>query len=257
VTVGSSLADDLGHPLVLDRPPRRIVSLVPSLTEALAVTVPERLVGATDWCTHPANLDVVRVRGTKNPDRRAILELAPDLVVANQEENRRLDVDRLRAAGVPVWVTAIESVDDAFRSLARLLADVLAVEAPKWLLTAVDEWSRPAPRPELRAIVPVWRDPWMVVRSRTFTGDVLTCLVLLNVFGTDEQRYPHVDLERLQAQAADDVLLPDEPYGFTPDDGPEAFPGVRTVLVSGRDLTWYGPSLATARTRLLRQIREA
>ena len=66
------LADDLGHPLGLDRPPRRIVSLVPSLTEALAVTVPERLVGATDWCTHPADLDVARVRGTKNPDRAAI-----------------------------------------------------------------------------------------------------------------------------------------------------------------------------------------
>jgi hypothetical protein len=52
------------------------------------------------------------------------------------------------------------------------------------------------------------------------------------------------------------VLLPDEPYNFTADDGPEAFPDVRSVLVSGRDLTWYGPSLATARARLLRAIRE-
>jgi ABC-type Fe3+-hydroxamate transport system substrate-binding protein len=168
--------DDLGHPLVLDRPPLRVVSLVPSLTEALTVTVPERLVGATDWCTHPADLDVARVRGTKNPDRRAILELAPDLVVANQEENRKLDVDRLRAVGIAVWVTAIESLEDAFSSLHRLFADVLAVKAPEWLLTAVDEWSRPAPQPEQRVVVPVWRDPWMVVGPRTFTGDVLSRL---------------------------------------------------------------------------------
>jgi ABC-type Fe3+-hydroxamate transport system substrate-binding protein len=253
--VSRTLADDLGHPVVLDRPPQRIVSLVPSLTEALAVTVPERLVGGTDWCTHPEGLEVVRVRGTKNPDRNVIVDLAPDLVVANREENRRLDVDRLRAAGVPVWVTVIESVDEALRSMRRLFADVLAVGVPGWLADAAEEWSRPAPAPRLRVVVAIWRDPWMVVGSRTFTGDVLTRLGLVNLFGEDEQRYPKVDLERLQALDADAVLLPDEPYVFTPDDGPEAFPEVRTVLVSGRELTWYGPSLATARTRLLRQIR--
>jgi ABC-type Fe3+-hydroxamate transport system substrate-binding protein len=254
--VSRALVDDLGHPVLLDRPPQRVVSLVPSLTEALAVTVPDRLVGATDWCTHPPGLDVTRVRGTKNPDRATITALAPDLVVANQEENRRLDVDRLRAAGVPVWVTAIESLDDALASMRRLFLDVLDVGAPAWLETAAAEWSRPAPVPELRVVVPIWREPWMVVGARTFTGDVLTRLGLVNPFATDEQRYPHVGLERLQAMSADVVLLPDEPYVFTADDGPEAFPDVRSVLVSGRDLTWYGPSLATARARLLRAIRE-
>jgi ABC-type Fe3+-hydroxamate transport system substrate-binding protein len=250
------LFDDLGYPVVLNEPARRVVSLVPSLTEALAVTVPERLVGATDWCTHPADLDVIRVRGTKNPDWKAITALAPDLVVANQEENRRLDVDRLRASGVPVWVTVIESVDQALRSMRRLFVDVLDVGTPEWLREAADEWRRASPRPKLRVAVPIWRDPWMVVGPRTFTGDLLSRLGLENLYGEGEQRYPHVELERLQAVGADMVLLPDEPYLFTCDDGPEAFPGVRTVLVSGRDLTWYGPSLATARPRLLQQIRE-
>jgi ABC-type Fe3+-hydroxamate transport system substrate-binding protein len=253
--VTRTLLDDLGHPVVLDKPPQRVVSLVPSLTEAVAVTAPGLLVGATDWCTHPADLDVTRVRGTKNPDRRAVVGLAPDLVIANQEENRRLDVDRLRAAGVPVWVTVVESVQDAWTSMHRLFAEVLDVRAPEWLLVAVEEWNRPAPQPTLRAVVPIWRDPWMVVGARTFTGDLLARLGLVNLFGVGEQRYPHVDLERLQTMLADVVLLPDEPYLFTPEDGPEAFPGVRTVLVSGRDLTWYGPSLASARARLLQQIR--
>jgi ABC-type Fe3+-hydroxamate transport system substrate-binding protein len=243
--------DDLGHRLALAAPPRRIVSLVPSLTEALAVTVPERLVAATEWCTHPPGLDLPRVRGTKNPDRRAIEALAPDLVVANQEENRRLDVERLRAAGIPVWVTAIESVDAGLRSMRRLFTEVLAVDEPQWLRTAAAQWSRPAPQPPVNVAVPIWRDPWMVVGPRTFTGDLLSHLGLRNIFDAGSARYPQMELEELLAAGPDLVLLPDEPYVFTADDGPEAFPGLRTVLVPGRQLTWYGPSLATARAELL------
>ena len=246
--------DDLGTAVRLPRPPRRVVSLVPSLTEALAVTVPERLVGATDWCTHPAGLDVARVRGTKNPDRAAIEALRPDLVVANQEENRRLDVDRLRAAGVPVWVTVIESVDQALTSMRRLFAEVLGVGEPDWLATAAAEWARPPEPAGARVAVPVWRDPWMVVGARTFTGDVLGRLGLVNVHDGSPGRYPHVTPAELRAAAPQLVLLPDEPYRFTADDGPEAFPGTTTVLVPGRALTWYGPSLATARDLLLARI---
>ena len=249
------MKDDLGADVDLLRPPRRVVSLVPSLTEALAVTVPDRLVGATDWCTHPADLDVARVRGTKNPDRAAIAALAPDLVVANQEENRQLDVQRLRDAGVPVWVTVIESLDQALTSMRRLFVNALDVGEPDWLRTAAAEWARPAPEPDLRVAVPIWRDPWMVVGARTFAGDVLARLGLRNVFCADDQRYPKVEPGRLARAGLDLVLLPDEPYVFTADDGPEAFPGVRSVLVSGRDLTWYGPSLATARARLLAATR--
>jgi ABC-type Fe3+-hydroxamate transport system substrate-binding protein len=248
------LTDDLGHRIDLGRSPQRIVSLVPSLTEALAVTVPDRLVGATDWCTHPAELDVARVRGTKNPDRSAIAGLAPDLVIANKEENRRLDVDRLRAAGIPVWVTVTESLGQALRSMRRLFVEVLAVDEPDWLTTAAAQWARPAPEPLRRVVVPIWRDPWMVVGSRTFAGDLLAGLGLTNAFGSSGERYPRVELEDLRSAEADLILLPDEPYPFTGDDGPEAFPGTRSVLVSGRALTWYGPSLATARTTLLRQI---
>ncbi|SDN88867.1 hypothetical protein SAMN05660199_00935 [Klenkia soli] len=236
--------DDLGHPVDLPRPPRRVVSLVPSLTEALAVTVPERLVGATDWCTHPADLDVARVRGTKNPSLAAIGELAPDVVVANQEENRELDVRRLREAGVPVWVTRIETLDDAFASMHRLFSDVLQVGTPDWLVTAEQEWA-PEPEPGPQVAVAIWRDPWMWVGARTFTGDLLTRLGCTNAVTTE--RYPKAEPAEVDAEL---VLLPDEPYVFTADDGPEAFPGTPTALVSGRLLTWYGPSLATARADL-------
>jgi ABC-type Fe3+-hydroxamate transport system substrate-binding protein len=150
-----------------------------------------------------------------------------------------------------VWVTVVESVDQALASLRRLFGAVLDVGEPGWLTAAAAEWARPVPAPPRRVAVPVWRDPWMVVGPRTFTGDVLARLGLVNVFAAADDRYPRVAAADITAAGPDLVVLPDEPYLFTADDGPEAFPGIRTALVSGRDLTWYGPSLGPARTRLL------
>jgi ABC-type Fe3+-hydroxamate transport system substrate-binding protein len=253
----TTLEDDLGHAVALAASPERVVSLVPSLTEAIATTDPARLVGATDWCTHPIGLDVVRVRGTKNPDHRAIAALRPDLVVANQEENRRVDVERLRAAGIPVWVTVVESVDQALATLRRLLVDVLGTKEPEWLARSTEEWARPATLPPARTLVPIWRDPWMVVGGRTFSGDMVARLGLTHCIDDGRERYPKIDLADLMRDDPDLVLLPDEPYPFAPDDGPEAFPGVPTALVSGRDLTWYGPSMATARAALTARVEAA
>jgi ABC-type Fe3+-hydroxamate transport system substrate-binding protein len=251
-----TLFDDLGHPLRMRHAPLRVLSLVPSLTEALATTVPDRLVGATEWCTHPAGLDVPRVRGTKNPDHQAIGRLHPDLVIANQEENRRLDVERLRADGVAVWVTVIESVDQALESMRRLFVEVLEVGAPAWLVAAAVEWGRPPELPPLRVVIPIWRDPWMVIGSPTFSGDLVAHLGLVDAVADTRatERYPKLDLEQMAALEPELVLLPDEPYPFAPGDGPEAFPETTTALVSGRDLTWYGPSMATARSSLTERI---
>ncbi|RKT76929.1 hypothetical protein DFJ68_0332 [Terracoccus luteus] len=263
-----ALVDDLGAPVPLAGPALRVVSLVPSITEALAVTCPDRLVGATDWCTHPAGLDVRRVRGTKNPDLRAVRDLEPDLVVANQEENRELDVRRLREAGVAVWVTRIETVPEGLDTLERLFVQALGVAVPTWLTQARVEWGGPVPTPTRDVAVAVWRDPWMVVGRDTFTGDVLARLGWHNV-GADPSdvrggagdgdgapaagRYPRVDVAGLD-RAGVTVLLPDEPYVFTPQDGPEAFARAATALVSGRLLTWYGPSLVGARAALTASV---
>ncbi|MET0927961.1 MAG: helical backbone metal receptor [Aeromicrobium sp.] len=246
--------DDLGHPVDGPRPVARVVSLVPSLTEAIAVTRPGALVGATDWCRHPADLDVERVRGTKNPDRRAIIRIAPDLVIANREENRELDITRLREADVPVWVTVIETVDQAFSSMRRMFTDALGWHVPDWLVEAEQVWAEPAPQDGRRVAIPIWRDPWMVVGSDTFTGDLIERLGLVNAFADSPDRYPHVEVDAVDA---DLVLLPDEPYVFTHDDGPEAFPETPTVLVSGRSLTWYGPSMVTARAELSHRLAAA
>jgi ABC-type Fe3+-hydroxamate transport system substrate-binding protein len=232
----------------------RIVSLVPSLTEAVAASAPDLIVGATAWCTHPAGLEVERIGGTKNPDIARVIALRPDVVLANEEENRAPDLDALRTAGVSVWVTEIRTLDQAFRELDRVLAVACGLPRPPWLDVAEAAWAEVSPETVRRAVIPIWRRPWMVLGRDTFAGDVLRRLGVENVYSHHEQRYPKIALAELQAQAADLVVLPDEPYAFSSEDGPEAFRGLPAALVSGRHLTWYGPSLAEAPNVLMRQL---
>jgi ABC-type Fe3+-hydroxamate transport system substrate-binding protein len=241
------LTDDEGRIVAVPTQVRRVVSIVPSLTEAVAATAPGLLVGATDWCTHPADLDVPRIGGTKNPDVAAITDLRPDVVVANQEENRLPDLDALRAAGLAVWVTDIRTVEGAFTSLARMLA-ACRIERPTWLDDAERDWGAlPEPAVRRRAVVPIWRKPWMAVGSDTFTGAVLARLGVDNVLADSAERYPRFDPAELPPH--DLAVLPDEPYEFTADDGPQYF-DAPSRLVSGRLLTWYGPSLREAAAEL-------
>jgi len=236
----------------------RVVSLVPSLTEAVALSAPGVLVGATDWCTHPADLDVARVGGTKNPKTERIAELAPDLVIANEEENRAPDLAALRAAGIEVLLTEVRGVPGAFRELERVLTACGTRARPRWLDEAEETWSAlPDPDRRTTAVVPIWRRPWMVLGRDTFAGDVLARLGVDHVHATHADRYPRIPLEELRAAAPDVVVLPDEPYRFTAEDGPEAFPGLPCALVSGRHLTWYGPSLAEAPRVLGAALRAA
>ena len=247
--IGRAPRDDLGA--AFTGPVRRVVSLVPSLTEAVAVSAPGLLVGATDWCTHPAGLDVTRVRGTKNPDLERVRRLAPDLVLANAEENRDADLQALRAAGLAVWVTYPRTVPQALGSLGRMLA-ACGLAEPAWLREAGQVWAAPHIGPRRRAVVPVWRRPWMAVGSDTFAGDLLTRLGVDNVLAGSADRYPRFTPP---LAGLDLVVLPDEPYAFSPQDGPEAFAGVPAACVSGRHLTWYGPSLVEARELLAGQLR--
>ncbi|MGW8763839.1 helical backbone metal receptor [Streptomyces sp. NPDC055815] len=235
----------------------RVVSLVPSLTEAVAVTAPGLVVGATDWCTHPVVLDVARIGGTKNPDTAAIAALRPDLVLANEEENRAPDLAALRAAGLDVLVTEIRTLDQGFRELERVLAACGAPRRPQWLVAAEAAWEAVSPLEPCTAVVPIWRRPWMVLGSDTFAGDLLARLGVRNLYADHPDRYPRIPLDALRAAAPELVVLPDEPYRFTRDDGPEAFPGTAAALVDGRMLTWYGPSLAEAPRVLARALRAA
>ena len=238
---------------------QRIVSLVPSLTEAIALSAPGRLIAATDWCTHPVDLDVARIGGTKNPDVSSIIAMQPDLVIANAEENREPDLEALRAAGLRVHITDIRTVDGALDSL-RVLMTLMDAEHTDWLDRADAAWANPpqvntAAGGKVRAVIPIWRRPWMHLGSDTYAGDVLSRLGVANVLAHHPERYPKIALEDLPPH--DLVVLPDEPYVFTADDGPEEFTGTAAALVSGRLLTWYGPAMVDAPEELVASLNAA
>ncbi len=241
--------------------PQRIVSLVPSLTEALfALGLGDRVVGVTEWCVYPAEALTTRPRvgGTKNPSVRRILELRPDLVIANREENRRRVVERLEAAGVSVWVTYPRSVADGARLLRELASLGASGDAIAEHVEPVEEAVAAAqaalPATPVRVFCPIWKTPWMSVGCDTYAHDLLALCGGVNVFADrDERRYPIVSEGDIVAAAPEVVLLPDEPYSFGPRDAAElaqldlpAAAARRIHLIDGTLVSWYGPRIKRA-----------
>jgi ABC-type Fe3+-hydroxamate transport system substrate-binding protein len=241
--------------------PQRIVSLVPSLTEALFVLgLGGRVVGVTEWCVHPADrvAALPKVGGTKNPDLAAIRALAPDLVIANREENRRRDVEELEAAGLRVWVTYPRTVAEGAALLAEIAELGAAAEARARVvapvLAAVAEAKAARPERGVAVFCPIWREPWMSVGADTYAHDLLTLCGGRNVFaGHGDRRYPRVTLDEIVAAAPEVVLLPDEPYAFGASDEAELrrlpLPAARSGRIhriDGTWVSWYGPRIRPA-----------
>jgi len=249
------MLDATGVALAPAGPPRRIVSLVPSTTETLcALGLADALVGITAYCVEPRDVvrSKTRVGGTKDPDLEKIRGLAPDLVIANVEENLRAHVEALRAWGIPVWVTYPRTVAEGI-GLVRELGEVTgtgarAAQILGELEPLVERVRREsAGRPPVRVFYPIWREPCMTIGRDTYIHDVLAVCGGANVFG-DRERYPTVTLEEVAARRPEVVLLPDEPFRFRQAHVAD-FAGVgarRVLLVDGKPFSWHGPRVAEA-----------
>ena len=222
----------------------RIVSLVPSVTETLAVWGVEPL-ACTRFCERP---DLRQVGGTKNPDVDAIVELAPDVVVLDRQENRLEDHDALVAAGVEVVVLDVDDLDGLADELATLAAAV-GVAVPSLDLPVL-------PPLGLRAFVPIWRRPWMTIGGATYGSTLLAAIGVDNVFA-GAAPYPEVTLEEAAARRPDVVLVPSEPYGFSDGHLVELAVVAPTVRVDGQDLFWWGARTVEAITRLHGAVADA
>jgi ABC-type Fe3+-hydroxamate transport system substrate-binding protein len=229
----------------------RVVSLVPSVTEtllALGVTP----VACTRFCEQRG---IATVGGTKNPDVAAIVGLRPDLVVVNDEENRREDADALVAAGVRLHSMSPRTLGEIGPAV-RELGELVGVEAPAPF--SAEEWRAwcaarlHGERPRRRGAVFVWRRPWMTMNGDTYGSSLLAALAIDNVFATDAERYPETTLDEVARRGPDLVLLPTEPYAFGPRHVTEvaAAVGPDVRVVDGRDLFWWGVRTPAAFGRL-------
>jgi iron complex transport system substrate-binding protein len=273
---------------VLNHPPRRVVSLVPSITESLfELGFGQAVVGITNYCVLPEKQleGITRVGGPKNPEVEAILALLPDLVVANQEENSRQAVEALRASGILVWVSFPRSVRQAVEfllQLAGVFQDGAAQDRVQSLAALVEQTRAIHSEKERRRFFcPIWRDwsaagvPWWMTFNRnTYMHDLLDLLGGENVCARRERRYPlEADLGLSAPQEAKDrdrrypritfdeirraqpelILLPSEPYAFGDEDQQEfeqRLPGVQVKRVEGSLLTWHGTRVGRALTEL-------
>ena len=236
----------------VDKEHPRLVSLVPSWTETLfRFGFDAEVVGVTTWCVHPKELveRVAKVGGTKNPDVARTVALKPDLVVCEKEENRREDVEALRAAGLQVWLSDVRSVPDSLRDVLSLGEAVGRPDAARALAAEIEAGLREveaARGPEVPVYCPIWRRPWMTPTRDTYAHHVLAAAGARNVFAEAEGRYPERGPEEAIEAGARAVLLPTEPYPFH--EKPQAveelveagFPKERILVVDGEALTWYG-----------------
>ncbi len=257
-----SLVDASGALVTLTAMPRRIVSLIPSITETLfALGLGDAVVGCTVYCTHPPEgvAGKVRVGGEKNPKLDVIRDLAPDLVVANVEENVREHVDTLRAWGIPVYVTYPRTVTEAIRLVRDLGQLTGAGERAAEIADALDvrleeTRARRIGRRSVRVFCPIWRKPYMTINADTYVHDMLAACGGENVFAAMPTRYPQVTLADVARARPEVILLPDEPYRFRRahiadfSAHPEipALRDGRVHLVDGKLLSWYGPRIGEA-----------
>lgn len=235
----------------IDFAPRRVVSLVPSVTESLFdLNLGSRVIGRTDYCVYPAGKveQIPTVGGTKNPDVEKIIALKPELVMANREENRKEDVEALQAAGIPVWVSFPQTIAESFNLLwnimylfeeTSMVHRIRMVEYTyDWLNSIALEREMSNP---IKVFAPIWLDPLMTFNSETYTHDVVRVCGGINVFADRERRmplaadlgeaepyaaddprvegrdtrYPRVTWEEVEAAQPDVILLPSEPFAFT------------------------------------------
>lgn len=256
------MRDASGVELRLTRPPRRIVSLLPSATETLcALGCGDALCGITAYCVEPRELvrGKTRVGGTKDPDLGRIRALAPDLVVANIEENERAHVEALRGWSVPVWVTYPRTVADGIlmiRELGEITGTAGRATALAGELEALLAQVRTAcaARPPVDVFYAIWREPYRTINADTYIHDVLAVCGGRNVFADRPDRYPVVTLDEVAARRPAVVLLPDEPYrfrrvhlaDFEPYGQMPAVRDRRLHLVDGKLCSWYGPRIGAA-----------
>lgn len=250
------LKDQIGRELLLEQPAKRIVSLVPSLSELVAdLGARNQLVGLTSWCVHPKGMreEKVVIGGTKNLDIESIKALQVDLIIGNKEENIQEQVEDL-GDDIPVYISDVESLRDAYdmiTDIGRLAGRTSEAEEMVANFQALERQI--TKQEELSFLYFIWRDPWMVAGRESYISHLLELVGLQNLAPKNAGRYPELSWEDIQSLNPDRIILSSEPYRFKSGDlkgFQEA--GFRSHLVDGELFTWYGSRIGKS-LRFLRK----
>ena len=226
----------------------RIVSLVPSITESLfdfGLTEME-VVGRTKFCIHPKTLitKVPVIGGTKNLNLDKIKALKPDLIIANKEENEKLQIEEL-GKYFEIWLTNIENLQDNQNFLTELGTllnkQELALNFNEKINVIFDSSKELAPK---KVAYLIWKNPYMTVGSDTFIHEIIEKIGFTNLF-KDSKRYPEISVN--QMKEAEYVFLSSEPFPFQQkhiDELQKELPDSKIILVDGEAFSWYGTHLS-------------
>lgn len=231
------MKDLLGRTFDFLTPPKRVVSLVPSLTETLFdLGAGDAVAGVTDFCIFPEGLDLPRVGGTKNPHIDEIRALAPDLVYMNLEENLERHAKQIEAFA-PVFVTEPKTVDDVADLITTLGAIHQRAETAQELNDSLNRERVTVA--SFSFAVPIWKNPWMWCGGDTYVSNLVESIGGRNVL-RDLERYPSLSLDDVLAHKPDIVFLPDEPYLFTSANAAEIEEPRVVGPFPGHLFTWHG-----------------
>ena len=237
--------DQLGRVLQFEKIPKRVISLVPSITEYL-VDMGVEVIGRTKFCIHPKERiqSIPIVGGTKNFRFDTIHQLQPDLIIGNKEENYQEGIDLL-AEKFPVWMSDIYTIEDALEMIngTSLLLD--KVEKGKKIIASLSKKLNELSNTKTGSVLYlIWREPWMAAGTKTYIDSFLAHLGYQNVVKVE--RYPGFTLEQIQALNPDTLLLSSEPFPFKQKHIEEiraAFSHTDIRIVNGEFYSWYGTRL--------------
>ena len=247
------LTDQLSRKIVLKSAPKRIVSLVPSQTELLVdLGLENVLVGITKFCVHPSFLRETKtiVGGTKKVNYAKIIQLRPDIIICNKEENTKEMVIELEKIA-PVWVSNIFTIDDNLEMI-KQLGQLFNKEKKAWQIISTiqaeeDKFLKDvSKRPVKKVAYLIWKNPYLLAGKNTFINELLSLNRFENIISQPTSRYPETTIKQLQE--ADVILLSTEPYTFKQKDVEELaqITKRKVVLVNGEFFSWYGSRLIKA-----------
>lgn len=229
-------------------PSAKIVSLVPSITETLfELGIGDRIVGVTRYCIHPEEATKKpKVGGTKSPNLNRIIQLKPDIIIANVEENPKDRIEELMKFS-EVFVTYPRTVQESLEmieDLSILLLGQIPLKIKNMIQRGLQLLKR-QPAQKFNTFCPIWKNPWMTISSDTFIHDLLSTTGFLNVFSNKPERYPKISVDEILEKDIDVVLLPSEPYKFSEEEVLELrefkkLENLPMILFDGSLASWFG-----------------